>query len=175
MGLQVDYWIAAPPVDRKRDPEKKDPSSTKNTLKCTFRSLQVSRLPASGEIATTPTMSMTVVTKEKNKKGEVSFCPCPAAPELPGLSVLDFSTSVCFYPPNPKQLMRSDFEVVGFERVVPLCEVKREGVHPEQLRCYGSKEQRWGQTQQGHAEGHAWTCPRVPWEPAGAVLGYWIR
>ncbi|NXH64741.1 PACS2 protein, partial [Rhabdornis inornatus] len=73
MGLQVDYWIAAPPVDRKRDPEKKDPSSTKNTLKCTFRSLQVSRLPASGEIATTPTMSMTVVTKEKNKK--VMFLP----------------------------------------------------------------------------------------------------
>ncbi|XP_057886067.1 phosphofurin acidic cluster sorting protein 2 isoform X3 [Melospiza georgiana] len=73
MGLQVDYWIAAPPMDRKRDPEKKDPSTTKNTLKCTFRSLQVSRLPASGEIATTPTMSMTVVTKEKNKK--VMFLP----------------------------------------------------------------------------------------------------
>ncbi|NWH77778.1 PACS2 protein, partial [Piaya cayana] len=73
MGLQVDYWIAAPPVDRKRDPEKKDLSTTKNTLKCTFRSLQVSRLPASGEIATTPTMSMTVVTKEKNKK--VMFLP----------------------------------------------------------------------------------------------------
>ncbi|XP_049663793.1 phosphofurin acidic cluster sorting protein 2 isoform X3 [Accipiter gentilis] len=73
MGLQVDYWIAAPPVDRKRDPEKKDPSTTKNTLKCTFRSLQVSRLPVSGEIATTPTMSMTVVTKEKNKK--VMFLP----------------------------------------------------------------------------------------------------
>ncbi|NXF30290.1 PACS2 protein, partial [Nyctibius bracteatus] len=73
MGLQVDYWIAAPPMDRKRDPEKRDPSTTKNTLKCTFRSLQVSRLPASGEIATTPTMSMTVVTKEKNKK--VMFLP----------------------------------------------------------------------------------------------------
>ncbi|XP_068808108.1 phosphofurin acidic cluster sorting protein 2 isoform X1 [Struthio camelus] len=73
MGLQVDYWIAAAPMDRKRDPEKKDPSTTKNTLKCTFRSLQVSRLPASGEIASTPTMSMTVVTKEKNKK--VMFLP----------------------------------------------------------------------------------------------------
>ncbi|NWU97635.1 PACS2 protein, partial [Upupa epops] len=73
MGLQVDYWIAAPPMDRKRDPEKRDPSTTKNTLKCTFRSLQVSRLPTSGEIATTPTMSMTVVTKEKNKK--VMFLP----------------------------------------------------------------------------------------------------
>ncbi|XP_025048420.1 phosphofurin acidic cluster sorting protein 2 isoform X2 [Alligator sinensis] len=73
MGLQVDYWIAVQPTDKKRDPEKKDPSTTKNTLKCTFRSLQVSRLPTSGEITTVPTMSMTVVTKEKNKK--VMFLP----------------------------------------------------------------------------------------------------
>lgn len=71
MGLQVDYWTAAQPTDRKRDAEKKDLPTTKNTLKCTFRSLQVSRLPSSGEAAATPTMSMTVVTKEKNKKGEV--------------------------------------------------------------------------------------------------------
>lgn len=71
MGLQVDYWTAAPPADRKREVEKKDLPATKNTLKCTFRSLQVSRLPSSGEAAATPTMSMTVVTKEKNKKGEV--------------------------------------------------------------------------------------------------------
>ncbi|GAB1297850.1 Phosphofurin acidic cluster sorting protein 2 [Apodemus speciosus] len=73
MGLQVDYWTAAQPADRKRDAEKKDVPTTKNTLKCTFRSLQVSRLPSSGEAAATPTMSMTVVTKEKNKK--VMFLP----------------------------------------------------------------------------------------------------
>ncbi|XP_054423763.1 phosphofurin acidic cluster sorting protein 2 isoform X2 [Pteronotus mesoamericanus] len=73
MGLQVDYWTAAPPADRKREAEKKDLPSAKNTLKCTFRSLQVSRLPSSGEAAATPTMSMTVVTKEKNKK--VMFLP----------------------------------------------------------------------------------------------------
>ncbi|XP_047398046.1 phosphofurin acidic cluster sorting protein 2 isoform X7 [Sciurus carolinensis] len=73
MGLQVDYWTAAQPTDRKRDAEKKDLPTTKNTLKCTFRSLQVSRLPSSGEAAATPTMSMTVVTKEKNKK--VMFLP----------------------------------------------------------------------------------------------------
>lgn len=70
MGLQVDYWIAAHPMEKKKDPEKKDLSTAKNTLKCTFRSLQVSRLPTSGEAITAPTMSMTVVTKEKNKKGE---------------------------------------------------------------------------------------------------------
>ncbi|XP_037687545.1 phosphofurin acidic cluster sorting protein 2 [Choloepus didactylus] len=72
MGLQVDYWTAAQPVEKKRDAEKKD-LAAKNTLKCTFRSLQVSRLPSSGEAAATPTMSMTVVTKEKNKK--VMFLP----------------------------------------------------------------------------------------------------
>uniref|UniRef100_A0A672SJW4 Phosphofurin acidic cluster sorting protein 2-like n=1 Tax=Sinocyclocheilus grahami TaxID=75366 RepID=A0A672SJW4_SINGR len=69
MGLQVDYWIA--PSERKKDVEKRD---SKNTLKGTFRSLQVSRLPLGGaETTHQPTMSMTVVTKEKNKK--VMFLP----------------------------------------------------------------------------------------------------
>ncbi|KAF5900085.1 phosphofurin acidic cluster sorting protein 2 isoform X2, partial [Clarias magur] len=69
MGLQVDYWVAPP--EKKREVEKRDFVS-KNTLKCTFRSLQVSRLPLGGTEAG-PTMSMTVVTKEKNKK--VMFLP----------------------------------------------------------------------------------------------------
>ncbi|KAJ0008697.1 hypothetical protein NQD34_016112 [Periophthalmus magnuspinnatus] len=69
MGLQVDYWQA--PSERKKDVEKRD-SSAKNTLKCNFRSLQVSRLPLGGaEASPFPTMSMTVVTKEKNKKEKV--------------------------------------------------------------------------------------------------------
>lgn len=68
MGLQVDYWVA--PAERKKDVEKRDVSS-KNTLKCNFRSLQVSRLPLGGaELSSQPSMSMTVVTKEKNKKGK---------------------------------------------------------------------------------------------------------
>ncbi|XP_059421882.1 phosphofurin acidic cluster sorting protein 2-like isoform X2 [Carassius carassius] len=71
MGLQVDYWIAS--SERKKEVEKRD-SSAKNTLKCTFRSLQVSRLPLGGaEMTHQPTMSMNVVTKEKNKK--VMFLP----------------------------------------------------------------------------------------------------
>lgn len=69
MGLQVDYWVA--PTERKKDVEKRDTSS-KNTLKCNFRSLQVSRLPLGGaETGPQPSMSMTVVTKEKNKKGKM--------------------------------------------------------------------------------------------------------
>nr|DBA14150.1 TPA: hypothetical protein GDO54_005161 [Pyxicephalus adspersus] len=72
MGLQLDYWIAAPVTEKKKDTEKRESTSAKNTLKCTFRSLQVSRLPNS-EVPAAPTMSMTVVTKEKNKK--VMFLP----------------------------------------------------------------------------------------------------
>ncbi|KAF4089807.1 hypothetical protein AMELA_G00042570 [Ameiurus melas] len=69
MGLQVDYWVAL--SEKKREVEKRD-SVSKNTLKCTFRSLQVSRLPLSG-VEAGPTMSMTVVTKENKKK--VMFLP----------------------------------------------------------------------------------------------------
>ncbi|KAM5129412.1 phosphofurin acidic cluster sorting protein 2 [Mantella aurantiaca] len=73
MGLQLDYWIAASITEKKKDTEKRESTSAKNTLKCTFRSLQVSRLPNNSEVPAAPTMSMTVVTKEKNKK--VMFLP----------------------------------------------------------------------------------------------------
>ncbi|XP_067353104.1 phosphofurin acidic cluster sorting protein 2-like isoform X6 [Channa argus] len=57
MGLQVDYWSSqAGGGERRKD------VGMKNTLKSNFRCLQVSRL-SGGEL-----MSMTVVTKEKNKK-----------------------------------------------------------------------------------------------------------
>ncbi|XP_056401396.1 phosphofurin acidic cluster sorting protein 2 isoform X3 [Hyla sarda] len=73
MGLQLDYWTAAAVNDKKKEAEKRESTSAKNTLKCTFRSLQVSRLPNSNDAPAAPTMSMTVVTKEKNKK--VMFLP----------------------------------------------------------------------------------------------------
>ncbi|KAJ8259470.1 hypothetical protein GJAV_G00169670 [Gymnothorax javanicus] len=64
MDLQVDYWMAP---ERNRDVKKWDFS--KNTLKCTFRSLKVSRLPLAGpDYSPQPTICMTVVTKEKKKK-----------------------------------------------------------------------------------------------------------
>ncbi|XP_033874404.2 phosphofurin acidic cluster sorting protein 2 isoform X3 [Acipenser ruthenus] len=66
MGLQVDYWTLQGP-EKKKDGEKRD-VGMKNTLKSNFRSLQVSRIPNSGELTAPATMSMTVVTKEKNKK-----------------------------------------------------------------------------------------------------------
>ncbi|XP_046884810.1 phosphofurin acidic cluster sorting protein 2 isoform X2 [Hypomesus transpacificus] len=66
MGLQVDYWGWQGP-DRKKEGEKKD-AGLKNTLKSNFRSLQVSRLPVGGDTFPSPSMAMTVVTKEKNKK-----------------------------------------------------------------------------------------------------------
>lgn len=67
IGLQVDYWLGHP-AERRRDGDKRDASS-KNTLKSVFRSVQVSRLPHGGEAQLSGTMAMTVVTKEKNKKG----------------------------------------------------------------------------------------------------------
>ncbi|XP_042083743.1 phosphofurin acidic cluster sorting protein 1 isoform X3 [Haplochromis burtoni] len=57
MGLQVDYWSS-----QGGGGERKKEIGMKNTLKSNFRCLQVSRL-SGGEL-----MSMTVVTKEKNKK-----------------------------------------------------------------------------------------------------------
>ncbi|KAL7853965.1 hypothetical protein AOLI_G00208090 [Acnodon oligacanthus] len=65
IGLQVDYCVA----EKRKGGERRD---TKNTLKCAFRSLQVSRLPNSAQAEVQPnscTMAMTVVTKEENKKG----------------------------------------------------------------------------------------------------------
>lgn len=67
MGLQVDYWTWQGP-EKKKEGEKRD-VGLKNTLKSNFRSLQVSRLPCGGELTPPPSMAMTVVTKEKNKKG----------------------------------------------------------------------------------------------------------
>uniref|UniRef100_A0A8C2I6V5 Phosphofurin acidic cluster sorting protein 2 n=1 Tax=Cyprinus carpio TaxID=7962 RepID=A0A8C2I6V5_CYPCA len=67
MGLQVDYWTC-PSGEKKREGEKRD-VGLKNTLKSNFRSLQVSRLPSGGDPSAPHSMAMTVVTKEKNKKG----------------------------------------------------------------------------------------------------------
>ncbi|XP_069464998.1 phosphofurin acidic cluster sorting protein 2-like isoform X2 [Ambystoma mexicanum] len=66
MGLQVDYWTTQG-VEKKKEGEKRD-IGMKNTLKSNFRSLQVTRIPTSGEMVPPSTMAMTVVTKEKNKK-----------------------------------------------------------------------------------------------------------
>lgn len=72
IGLQVDYWLASL-AEKRREGERRD-TGCKNTLKSAFRSLQVSRLPGGGSSdpqAQVSTMAMTVVTKEKNKKGEM--------------------------------------------------------------------------------------------------------
>ncbi|CAB1330468.1 unnamed protein product [Coregonus sp. 'balchen'] len=68
MGLQVDYWVAPCPADRKRDVEKRDSSSSssKNTLKCRFRSLQVGRLPQAGA---QPQPTIHVPAKEDERQG----------------------------------------------------------------------------------------------------------
>ncbi|KAM7394832.1 hypothetical protein PAMP_021612 [Pampus punctatissimus] len=64
MGLQVDYWSSQGGGGGGGGGERRKDVGVKNTLKSNFRSLQVTRI-SGGEL-----MSMTVVTKEKNKKGE---------------------------------------------------------------------------------------------------------
>ncbi|MBN3282327.1 PACS1 protein, partial [Polyodon spathula] len=74
IGLQVDYWLA-PGGEKKKEGERRDTGS-KNTLKSSFRSVQVSRLPGAAVGESQPalnTMAMTVVTKEKNKKVPTIF------------------------------------------------------------------------------------------------------
>ncbi|XP_018118267.1 phosphofurin acidic cluster sorting protein 1 isoform X2 [Xenopus laevis] len=66
MGLQVDYWQWQG-AERKKDGDKRD-TAIKNTMKSNFRSLQVSRLPTTGETTVPQCMVMTIVTQEKNKK-----------------------------------------------------------------------------------------------------------
>ncbi|KAI2651273.1 Phosphofurin acidic cluster sorting protein 1 [Labeo rohita] len=71
IGLQVDYWVSSG-AEKRKDGERRD--TGKITLRCAFRSLQVCRLPGSFELLTgSNTMSMTVVTKEKNKKVPTIF------------------------------------------------------------------------------------------------------
>lgn len=90
MGLQVDYWTWQGP-EKKKDGEKRD-VGLKNTLKSNFRSLQVSRLPSGGELIPPPSMAMTVVTKEKNKKGGACIIPLrqKSLPSLPDITLKKF-------------------------------------------------------------------------------------
>lgn len=85
IGLQVDYWLGHP-GERRREGDKRDTSS-KNTLKSVFRSVQVSRLPHAGEAQLSGTMAMTVVTKEKNKKGRPGKTPDQDPTGLPSKSL----------------------------------------------------------------------------------------
>ncbi|KAM7067048.1 LOW QUALITY PROTEIN: phosphofurin acidic cluster sorting protein 2-like [Molossus nigricans] len=71
MELQVDYWTAARPTDKERNAEDRDLPTATNMLKGTsFQSLQVSRLPSRGEARATPSLSMTVITKDQDSEEE---------------------------------------------------------------------------------------------------------
>ena len=64
MDLQIDYW----PIPLKAsDVTNKKAESSKFTLKNTFRTLQISRLPNSGEM-TSHSLTLNYITKEKKQK-----------------------------------------------------------------------------------------------------------
>ncbi|NXE17237.1 PACS1 protein, partial [Lophotis ruficrista] len=48
LGLQVDYWGAPMGAERRREGERRE-GGAKSTLRGTFRSLHVSRLPPPGD------------------------------------------------------------------------------------------------------------------------------
>ncbi|XP_072776245.1 phosphofurin acidic cluster sorting protein 1 isoform X2 [Taeniopygia guttata] len=73
LGLQVDYWGGvAPPERRRGEGERREGGGPKTTLRGTFRSLLVTRLPPPGDPPGT-TLAMTLVSREKNKKVPALF------------------------------------------------------------------------------------------------------
>ncbi|XP_077996087.1 phosphofurin acidic cluster sorting protein 1-like [Glandiceps talaboti] len=70
MDLQVEYWtnVTTPGGSSSSSGGKFKDNSMKCSLKTTFRSLNICRLPNPGDCALTSTLSLVVVTKEKNKK-----------------------------------------------------------------------------------------------------------
>ena len=68
LELQLDYW-SLPRPDNQDKLERLQKKDSKSSLKTTFRSVQVYRLPQSGgqSLELGSTLSMTVVTKEKKQ------------------------------------------------------------------------------------------------------------
>ena len=79
LDLQIDYWttkqqqLAAVPMDTKTRPD----LNSKTTLKNTFRTLQISRLPGeSSHLTSSPSLTLSYLTKEKKQKSKFDFPPC---------------------------------------------------------------------------------------------------
>uniref|UniRef100_A0A8C1EIN2 Phosphofurin acidic cluster sorting protein 1a n=1 Tax=Cyprinus carpio carpio TaxID=630221 RepID=A0A8C1EIN2_CYPCA len=68
IGLQVDYWVSSG-AEKRKDGERRD-MGNKNTLKCAFRSLQVSRLPGSFELQTVPNLFLGKKPKERDTESK---------------------------------------------------------------------------------------------------------
>uniref|UniRef100_L7N197 Phosphofurin acidic cluster sorting protein 1/2 C-terminal domain-containing protein n=1 Tax=Myotis lucifugus TaxID=59463 RepID=L7N197_MYOLU len=117
MEGQVDYWTAAQPTDRKRDSRKKDLLTANNTLKCTFQSLQVSRLPSIGQANATPTMYMAVFTKEKKKK--VLFLPKKTKDKKSKSQCLDGISHLVCRAKNQENNLRVLIKGVVWNEVLP--------------------------------------------------------
>uniref|UniRef100_A0A8C2PQ43 Phosphofurin acidic cluster sorting protein 1a n=1 Tax=Cyprinus carpio TaxID=7962 RepID=A0A8C2PQ43_CYPCA len=68
IGLQVDYWVSSG-AEKRKDGERRD-MGNKSTLKCAFRSLQVSRLPGSFELQTVPNLFLGKKPKERDTESK---------------------------------------------------------------------------------------------------------
>ncbi|XP_033927567.1 phosphofurin acidic cluster sorting protein 1 isoform X2 [Melopsittacus undulatus] len=108
MGLQVDYWGGAPmgAAERRREGERREAGGgpPKTTLRGTFRSLLVTRLPPPGD-PPTGTMAMTLVSREKNKKVPTLFLSKrPREPDAKSLVVEGITRLICC-PRQPPALL----------------------------------------------------------------------
>ncbi|XP_064360411.1 phosphofurin acidic cluster sorting protein 1, partial [Dromaius novaehollandiae] len=123
LGLQVDFWVpagggaggaAGAGAPRERAPR----DAPKTSLRGTFRSLLVTRLPAPGE-APGPAMALTVVTREKNKKGPTLFLskrPREPQPDSKSQVVEGISRLICS-PRQPPTLLRVTVDGVEWDDV----------------------------------------------------------
>ncbi|XP_049691598.1 phosphofurin acidic cluster sorting protein 1 isoform X1 [Accipiter gentilis] len=98
LGLQVDYWGAPMGAERRREGERRE-GGAKTSLRGTFRSLHVSRLPGAGDPPGS-TLAMTLVTREKNKKVPTLFLSKrPREPDSKSLVVEGITRLIC----SPRQ------------------------------------------------------------------------
>ncbi|XP_074874642.1 phosphofurin acidic cluster sorting protein 1 [Buteo buteo] len=103
LGLQVDYWGAPMGAERRREGERRE-GGAKTSLRGTFRSLHVSRLPGAGDPPGS-TLAMTLVTREKNKKVPTLFLSKrPREPDSKSL-VVDGITRLICSPRQPPALL----------------------------------------------------------------------
>lgn len=107
LGLQVDYWGAPMgAAERRREGERREAGGgpPKTSLRGTFRSLLVSRLPAPGD-PPGGTLAMTLVTREKNKKVPTLFLSKrPREPDSKSLVVEGITRLICC-PRQPPALL----------------------------------------------------------------------
>ncbi|XP_064904433.1 phosphofurin acidic cluster sorting protein 1-like [Columba livia] len=124
LALQVDYWGGAPmgAAERRREGGERREGGAKSTLRGTFRSLHVTRLPPPGDgpAPPAPTLTLTLVTREKNKKVPTLF-KRPREPDTKSLVVEGVTRLICAprQPPLRVWVDGSPWDDIKFFQLAP--------------------------------------------------------